>query len=134
MDIHSFTSAINALYFLFLTCNVSLDFIYMAIMVTIAMTVFLRTEMHCDSIQHGGIFAGALFFALTMIMFNVMVEAAITIDRLPVFYKQRDYLFYPSWTYVIPSWIIGILSTILKVVVWVFLTYYVIGFDPNIGR
>ncbi|KAL2591003.1 hypothetical protein AAZV13_13G319600 [Glycine max] len=61
-------------------------------------------------------------------------EISMTIAKLPVFYKQRDLLFYPSWAYAIPSWILKIPVTLLEVAVWVFLTYYVIGFDPNVGR
>lgn len=98
------------------------------------MTLFLRTEMHRDSVEHGGIFAGALFFTLTMIMFNGMSELSMTIAKLPVFYKQRDLLFYPSWAYAIPTWILKIPITFIEVAVWVFLTYYVIGFDPNVSR
>lgn len=90
--------------------------------------------MHRDSVEHGGIFAGALFFTLTMIMFNGMSELSMTIAKLPVFYKQRDLLFYPSWAYAIPTWILKIPITFIEVAVWVFLTYYVIGFDPNVSR
>ncbi|KDP36997.1 hypothetical protein JCGZ_06053 [Jatropha curcas] len=56
------------------------------------------------------------------------------LSRLPVFYKQRDLLFYPAWAYSLPTWIPKIPITILEVSVWVFITYYVIGFDPNVGR
>ncbi|GMI82038.1 pleiotropic drug resistance 12, ATP-binding cassette G40, PLEIOTROPIC DRUG RESISTANCE 12 [Hibiscus trionum] len=49
----------------------------------ITMTLFLRTEMHKDSVRGGRIYMGALFF---------------------------------------------------EVSIWVFLTYYVIGFDPNVER
>ncbi|KAL6573648.1 hypothetical protein OROHE_002107 [Orobanche hederae] len=42
--------------------------------------------------------------------------------------------FLPAWSYALPSWIIKIPVTFLEVGVWVFLTYYVIKFDPNVGR
>ena len=98
------------------------------------MTIFLRTEMHRDTIIDGGIFMGALYFILIMIMFNGMAELAMTIMKLPVFYKQRDLLFYPSWAYSLPAWILKIPISILEVTIWVFMSYYVIGFDPNAGR
>uniref|UniRef100_A0A2N9HR76 ABC transporter domain-containing protein n=1 Tax=Fagus sylvatica TaxID=28930 RepID=A0A2N9HR76_FAGSY len=69
-----------------------------------------------------------------MIMFNGMAELSMTIVKLPVFYKQRDLLFYPSWIYALPTWILKIPITFLEVGLWVFLTYYVIGFDPDVGR
>ncbi|XWS27183.1 hypothetical protein CRYUN_Cryun26dG0093100 [Craigia yunnanensis] len=100
----------------------------------ITMTIFLTTEMHRDTIIDGGIFMGALFFILIMIMFNGMAELAMTILKLPVFYKQRDLLFYPSWAYSLPAWILKIPISILEVTIWVFMSYYVIGFDPNAGR
>lgn len=77
---------------------------------------------------------GALFFGVIMIMFNGLTETAMLIFKLPVFYKQRDLLFYPAWSYAIPSWILKIPIAFVEVAVWVFMTYYVIGFDPYVGR
>nr|QVT92293.1 ABC transporter [Salvia miltiorrhiza] len=100
----------------------------------IAMTVFFRTEMSKNDERDGGIFTGALFFAVIMIMFNGMPELAMTIYKLPVFYKQRDMFFFPPWAYGIPSWVLKIPITFVEVGIWVFLTYYVMGFDPNVSR
>ncbi|XP_042504440.1 pleiotropic drug resistance protein 1-like [Macadamia integrifolia] len=100
----------------------------------ITMTVFLRTEMQKSSVIDGGIFVGALFYSLTNIMFNGFPELAMTVVKLPVFYKQRDLLFYPSWAYSLPTWILKIPVTLVEVSIWVFTTYYVIGFDPNVER
>ncbi|KAJ6373081.1 hypothetical protein OIU76_027422 [Salix suchowensis] len=63
-----------------------------------------------------------------------LLELAMTIMKLPVFYKQRDLLFYPPWAYAIPTWILKIPITFVEVAIWTIMTYYVIGFDPNIGR
>ncbi|KAK4487758.1 hypothetical protein RD792_005567 [Penstemon davidsonii] len=104
------------------------------IMSCIAMTIFLRTGMSKNDIIDGGIYTGALFCAVIMIMFNGMSELAMTIYKLPVFYKQRDMYFFPPWAYAIPSWILKIPITFIEVGIWTFLTYYVIGFDPNVGR
>ena len=103
-------------------------------MALISMTLFFRTEMHRDTVTDGGIYTGALFFTAIMIMFNGMSELSMTIAKLPVFYKQRDLRFFPSWAYAIPQWILKIPVAFVEVGVWVFLTYYVIGFDPNVGR
>ncbi|KAL2517559.1 ABC transporter G family member 40 [Abeliophyllum distichum] len=106
----------------------------LTVMALIAMSVFLRTKMHKDNIDDGGIYTGALFFTVVMIMFNGMSELAMTIYKLPVFYKQRDMFFFPPWAYALPSWVLKIPITFLEVAIWTFLTYYVIGFDPNVGR
>ncbi|KAK9032478.1 hypothetical protein V6N11_056740 [Hibiscus sabdariffa] len=100
----------------------------------VTVTIFLRTEMHRDTITDGGVFMGALYFILVTIMLNGFAELAMTILKLPVFYKQRDLLFYPSWAYSTPAWILKIPISILVATIWVLLSYYVIGFDPNVGR
>ncbi|CAI0420438.1 unnamed protein product [Linum tenue] len=100
----------------------------------VAMTLFLRTEMHRDSIIDGGIYLGALFYTVNAFMFNSMAEISMTIARLHVFYKQRDLLFYPGWAYSLPPWILKFPITLIEAGSWVFLTYYVIGYDPNAGR
>ncbi|XP_068652531.1 pleiotropic drug resistance protein 1-like isoform X2 [Aristolochia californica] len=100
----------------------------------IAMTLCFRTRMHRRSVADGGIFMGALFFSLVMIMFNGFSELAMTIVKLPVFYKQRDLLFYPAWAYSLPTWILKIPISFVEVAIWVFMTYFVIGFDPSAER
>ncbi|XP_030440182.2 pleiotropic drug resistance protein 1-like isoform X2 [Syzygium oleosum] len=106
----------------------------LTIMAFISMTLFLRTKMHRDTITDGGIYIGALFFTVTTIMFNGMAELSMTIAKLPIFYKQRDLLFYPAWAYALPTWILTIPITFVEVAVWVFITYFIIGYDPNVGR
>lgn len=113
---------------------VTLSIVQLTLMAIIAMTVFLRTNMHHDSLTNGRIYMGALFFGILMIMFNGLAEIGLTIAKLPVFFKQRDLLFYPAWTYSLPSWIIKTPLSLLNVTIWVFITYYVIGFDPNVER
>ncbi|CAA6670843.1 unnamed protein product [Spirodela intermedia] len=66
-------------------------------------TVFLRTKMPRDSVADGTIFMGALFFSILIVMFNGLAELGMTIAKLPVFYKQRDLLFYPAWAFALPS-------------------------------
>nr|CAN67768.1 hypothetical protein VITISV_013070 [Vitis vinifera] len=93
-----------------------------------------KTKMHKNSTEDGSIYTGALFFTVVMIMFNGMAELAMAIAKLPVFYKQRDFLFYPAWAYALSTWVLKIPITFVEVAVWVFITYYVIGFDPNVER
>uniref|UniRef100_A0A2P2K9X4 Uncharacterized protein MANES_04G106100 n=2 Tax=Rhizophora mucronata TaxID=61149 RepID=A0A2P2K9X4_RHIMU len=106
----------------------------LTLMAIVTMTLFLRTKMHRDTVTDGGIYLGALFFTTLMIMFNAMAELSMTIAKLPVFFKQRDLKFYPSWAYALPSWILKIPTSFIEVGAWVFMAYYVIGFDPNVGR
>ncbi|KAI3773385.1 hypothetical protein L1987_47912 [Smallanthus sonchifolius] len=104
------------------------------VMALITLTVFFRTEMHTSTQEDGGIYVGALFFGVVMVMFNGMSEIPMTIAKLPVFYKQRDFLFYPPWAYALPTWVVKIPVSFLEAGVWTILTYYVVGFDPNVAR
>ncbi|GJX80386.1 pleiotropic drug resistance protein 1-like protein, partial [Tanacetum coccineum] len=90
--------------------------------------------MHKRDLQDGRLYIGALYFGLLTILFNGYNEISMTTEKLPVFYKQRNFLFYPPWAYVASSWIIRIPISFLEAGVWTILTYYVIGFDPNISR
>jgi hypothetical protein len=98
------------------------------------MTMFLRTEMHRNTEADGGIYMGAIFFILIIITFNGYAELSMFIVKLPVFYKQRDLLFFPAWAYSLPTWILKIPISFVEVGIWVVLTYYVIGFDPSFER
>ncbi|KAL5574591.1 hypothetical protein UlMin_016290 [Ulmus minor] len=109
-------------------------FVQLIILALVASTLFLRTEMHHNSIDDGRVYTGALFFSMIMVMFNGKFELPMTIVQLPVFYKQRDLHFFPAWAYAIPTLILKIPITVLEAVVWVSITYYSIGFDPNVGR
>ncbi|KAJ0522528.1 putative ABC-type D-allose transporter [Helianthus annuus] len=108
--------------------------VQLTFMAIVTMTVFFRTKMHREGIEEGGQYVGALFFGVTMVMFNGMAEIPMTIAKLPVFYKQRDYFFYPTWVYALPTWLVKIPVSFLEAGIWTILTYYVIGFDPNVWR
>ncbi|CAI0416830.1 unnamed protein product [Linum tenue] len=97
-------------------------------------TVFLRTNMHHETLNDGATYMGAIFFGMFVMIFNGLSELAMTIHKLPVFYKQRDLLFFPAWAYALPTWVLKIPITFVEGAIWVILTYYPIGFDPNIGR
>lgn len=97
----------------------------------IAATVFAQARKHHNSVEDGLVYLGALYFGLLTIMFSGFSELPSTIDKLPVFYKQRDLLFYPSWAFSLPVSILGIPISFIEVACWVATTYYVIGFDPS---
>ncbi|KAM3303057.1 pleiotropic drug resistance protein 2 [Capsicum chacoense] len=104
------------------------------IMATIALTVFLRTQMKAGNVRDSAKFWGALFFSLINVMFNGMQELAMTVFRLPVFFKQRDSLFYPAWAFALPIWVLKIPISLMESSIWIILTYYTIGFAPAASR
>ncbi|XP_065867144.1 pleiotropic drug resistance protein 2-like isoform X1 [Euphorbia lathyris] len=103
-------------------------------MAVIAFTMFFRTEMKPGTREGGGKYFGALFYGLLNVMFNGLAEISMTVVRLPVFFKQRDALFYPAWAYALPIFILRIPLSILESSIWVILTYYTIGFAPAASR
>uniref|UniRef100_A0A0E0JZB8 ABC transporter domain-containing protein n=1 Tax=Oryza punctata TaxID=4537 RepID=A0A0E0JZB8_ORYPU len=97
-----------------------------------SMTVFLRTKMPHGQFSDGTKFLGALTFNLITVMFNGLSELNMTVKRLPVFYKHRDYLFFPPWTFGVANILIKIPVSFVEAAVWVIITYYVIGFAPDV--
>ncbi|KAK7320707.1 hypothetical protein VNO77_30426 [Canavalia gladiata] len=104
---------------------------YLAILTT---TLFLRTKMNHYTMEDAETYMGALFFTVVVALFNGVSELNMTIMKLPMFYKQRDLLFYPSWAYSVPPWILKIPIALVEVAIWECISYYGIGYDPNIGR
>ncbi|XP_024544542.1 pleiotropic drug resistance protein 1 isoform X1 [Selaginella moellendorffii] len=105
-----------------------------AITACIAMTVFLRTKMHHSTVGDANIYMGALFFGVLAVMFNGLAELVMTVERLPVFYKQRDLMFYPAWAYSLPYIVLRIPLSVIEPAIWVLLSYWVIGFAPEATR
>ncbi|KAJ3686419.1 hypothetical protein LUZ61_015583 [Rhynchospora tenuis] len=104
------------------------------IVAAIASTVFVRTRMHQRTVDDGVLYIGALLFGMLVNMFNGFAELSLTINRLPVFYKHRDLLFYPAWIFSLPNVVLRIPISILESAVWVIVTYYSIGFAPEASR
>lgn len=94
----------------------------------------MQARKHHSTIEDGTVYLGALFFVLNTVTFTGFFELPLTIDKLPIFYKQRDLLFYPSWAFSLPTSILGIPISIFEVALWVAITYHIIGFNPNVTR
>ncbi|ESQ27019.1 hypothetical protein EUTSA_v10018005mg [Eutrema salsugineum] len=117
----------NAFFYVFKTVQI-------IIIAAITSTLFLRTEMNTNNEADANLYIGALLFGMIINMFNGFAEMAMMVSRLPVFYKQRDLLFYPSWTFTLPTFLLGIPTSIFESTAWMVVTYYSIGFAPDAGR
>lgn len=104
------------------------------IIAIIASTVFFRTRLHTRNEDDAAIYIGALLFAMIINMFNGFSELAMTIQRLPVFYKQRDLLFHPPWAFTLPTFLLRIPISVFESTVWMIITYYTMGFAPEASR
>ncbi|KAJ1273641.1 hypothetical protein BS78_05G000200 [Paspalum vaginatum] len=96
-------------------------------------TVFLRTHMGVDRV-HANYYMGALFYALILLMVNGFPELAMAVSRLPVFYKQRDYYFYPAWAYAVPAFILKVPLSLVESIAWTSLSYFLIGYTTEASR
>nr|CAB3481630.1 unnamed protein product [Digitaria exilis] len=76
-------------------------------------------------------YMGALFMAVVIVNFNGMTEIAMTIKRLPTFYKQRELLALPGWALLSSVYLISIPISLVETGLWTGLTYYVIGYAPS---
>ncbi|XP_013614326.1 PREDICTED: ABC transporter G family member 43-like [Brassica oleracea var. oleracea] len=100
---------------------------------SITMTVYLRTGSKRDVIN-ANYLMGSLFFSIFKMLADGIPELTLTISRLSVFYKQKELYFYPAWAYAVPSAILKIPISVLEAFLWTSLTYYVIGYSPDIVR
>ncbi|PON39969.1 ABC transporter-like [Parasponia andersonii] len=107
-------------------------FIQLLFVALITMSVFFRTTLHHNSIDDAGLYLGALYFSMVIILFNGFTEVSMLVAKLPVLYKHRDLHFYPSWIYTLPSWVLSIPTSLMESGFWVAVTYYVIGYDPAV--
>lgn len=85
-------------------------------------------------VTHGNYYMGSLFFALTILVVDGIPEMSMTLQRLEVFYKQRDLCFYPAWAYAVPATLLKVPVSLVVSLVWTSLTYYVIGYSPEPQR
>ncbi|KAG5396189.1 hypothetical protein IGI04_018003 [Brassica rapa subsp. trilocularis] len=99
----------------------------------LTMTVFIRTRMGVD-IVHGNSYMSCLFFATVVLLVNGAPELNMTVERLAVFYKQKQLCFYPAWAYAIPATVLKVPLSFFQSLVWTCLTYYVIGYTPKASR
>ncbi|CAH8362168.1 unnamed protein product [Eruca vesicaria subsp. sativa] len=99
----------------------------------LTMTVFIRTRMGIDII-HGNSYMSCLFFATVVLLVNGAPELNMTVERLAVFYKQKQLCFYPAWAYAIPATVLKVPLSFFQSLVWTCLTYYVIGYTPEASR
>ncbi|KAL6656651.1 hypothetical protein ACP70R_004431 [Stipagrostis hirtigluma subsp. patula] len=104
------------------------------ILALVTMTVFFRTKMPHEKFSDNTKYGGALASSLITIMFIGIAEMSMTIKKLPVFYKQRDYLFFPGWTFGLATIILKLPFSLWDSFLWTAVTYYVIGFAPAAGR
>ncbi|KAH9733919.1 hypothetical protein KPL71_017193 [Citrus sinensis] len=97
------------------------------------MTVFLRRGMETD-VFDANYYTGSLFYELVILLVDGVSELPMTAERLSVSCKQKDLRYYPAWPYAIPATILKVPLSFVESLIWTCLTYYVIGYSPQIWR
>ncbi|WVZ88193.1 hypothetical protein U9M48_034740 [Paspalum notatum var. saurae] len=107
--------------------------VQLGLLAIITGTVFLRTHMSVDKV-HANYYMGSLFYALLLLMVNGFPELSMAVNRLPVFYRQRDNYFYPAWAYAVPAFILKVPISLVESTAWTSLSYFLIGYTPEASR
>lgn len=99
----------------------------------ITMSVFVRTRTAVD-LMSANYLMGSMYYALIRLFTNGFAELSLTVIRLPAVQKQRSFYLYPAWAYAIPASILKIPFSLLDSIIWTGITYYVIGYSPEVTR
>ncbi|CAL5090781.1 unnamed protein product [Urochloa decumbens] len=94
-------------------------------------TLFFRTEMSHNTVFDGNKLMGSLFMGIAVVNFNGMTELAMTVKRLPTFYKQRELLGLPGWAILCSIFLVNIPMSLMETGLWTCSTYYSIGYAPS---
>uniref|UniRef100_A0A0E0LXK6 ABC transporter domain-containing protein n=1 Tax=Oryza punctata TaxID=4537 RepID=A0A0E0LXK6_ORYPU len=108
--------------------------IQITVLALVISTLFLRTNMSHDTVLDANKYMGSLFVAVVIVNFNGMTEIAMTIKRLPIFYKQREVLALPGWALLSSVFLLSLPMSFVETGLWTGLTYYVIGYAPSFVR
>jgi hypothetical protein len=63
-----------------------------------------------------------------------MVEVPLTIERLPVLFRQRDYGFFPSWMYVVNITLLELPLGLIDTFLWTIVVYWLVGMTATAGQ
>mmetsp|Transcript_9242 Transcript_9242/g.27733 ORF Transcript_9242/g.27733 Transcript_9242/m.27733 type:complete len:1604 (+) Transcript_9242:484-5295(+) len=109
-------------------------FMQMLILAFVTATLFPKPRQTYDTVAGGSLLIGAIFFSLLQFLFDGMTEMVLTIDRLPIYYKQTDNKFFPSWSFVFPTTIMRLPYSIAQGILWAVIVYWSIGLAPEASR
>lgn len=61
-------------------------------------------------------------------------EMSMMVESLPIFYTQRDNLFYSAWVFALPTTLMRIPYSLLESFLWSIIVYWSCGLAPTAGR
>lgn len=75
---------------------------------------------------------GVIFYSLLYQLLGGVAEMHLLVERLPVFFKQRNMRFYPGWCFALPNFVLRLPYSLLEATLWWVLVYWIVGFSPDI--
>lgn len=109
-------------------------FIQVTFMGLIAGFLFFRTRLSLSDVETAYRLMGVQFFSLTFMLMHSLAEMTLTVASLPVFYKQRQYHFFPGWAFSVPTSITRLPFSAMSSFLWTILVYWLVGFAADAGR
>ncbi|DBA99141.1 TPA: hypothetical protein ACH3X3_011764 [Trebouxia sp. C0006] len=100
----------------------------------IAATLFLRTHIHPISPNDGQEIAGFLFFSTLVMLFNGIADLSMTVEYLPVFWKQQHMLFFDAFSFSFPAFLQRIPFSLAAATTWTVVTYFPVGLAGEASR
>ena len=97
------------------------------------MTVFFRSTLTI-SVAGGSLYNAALFYGLFSTPMMCTVQLLLLLGCYPVFHKQREALLYPAWAWFVPMLLMSLPISLFSSVMWTAVTYYTVGFAPELTR
>ena len=61
-------------------------------------------------------------------------EMSMMVESLPIFYTQRDNLFYSAWAFALPTTLLRIPYSLLESFLWSIIVYWSVGLAPTAAR
>jgi ABC-type multidrug transport system permease subunit len=104
------------------------------IIAVVVSTLYIRTNMHHNTINDGQVYFGLLFFLLMFITTTVLPEQTYLVLRLPVYYKEKELSLYPAWALAIPVILLRIPWSIVETASVVVVVYYSTGLSSEPER
>lgn len=85
------------------------------------------------NLQDAQLFMSVGFFSVLFQLVGAFPASAILIDRLPVYYKQRDAHFYPAWCFALPELILQLPLMLAESWIWTLMVYFMVRGDGGPG-
>jgi len=87
-----------------------------------------------DDFAQANLYLSVCFFSLMCMFMGGFNFAPIFTKRLPVFFKQRNYHFYPAWSYALAGSLLRVPEHFLSASLWTVMVYFSVGFVVDAGR